>query len=260
MKCREIIRILEEKYPPSCAEEWDNPGLLLGRAEKDVRKILVALDVTDQAVERALEWGADLIVSHHPLIFKGIRQINDGNFLGRRILTLAEHGIACYAMHTNFDVRGMADLNEKQLNLKNTEVLLKTGENQGKPQGIGRIGDLPEPMDPMQLAGYVKQQLKLPAVRCYGKSGEKLVRAAVSGGSGKSVVDVAVAAGARALITGDIDYHTAIDALAQGLVIIDAGHYGTESVFIESVARELSVLLPECRTAAMEIEQPFTVI
>ncbi len=260
MKSEEIIKILEEKYPPSCAEEWDNPGLLLGRRDREVQKILVSLDVTDQAAERAISWGADMIVSHHPLIFRGIKKISDETFLGRRLLTLAEHRIVCYAMHTNFDVRGMAELNARQLRLKNTEVLLITGEYQGRLEGIGRTGDLPEPMEPGRLAEYVKAAMELPAVRCYGKGEKKIRRAAVSGGSGKSVVEEAIAAGAEALITGDIDYHTAIDAAAQGLVIIDAGHYGTESVFIKAVAEELSRQLPDCQVKAMEVEQPFTVI
>ena len=80
MKSEEIIKILEEKYPPSCAEEWDNPGLLLGRRDREVQKILVSLDVTDQAAERAISWGADMIVSHHPLIFRGIKKISDETF------------------------------------------------------------------------------------------------------------------------------------------------------------------------------------
>lgn len=260
MKSEEIIKILEEEYPPSCAEEWDNPGLLVGRRNKEVRKILVTLDVTDQAVSRAVETGADMIVSHHPLIFGGIKKINDETFLGRRILTLAEHGIACYAMHTNFDVRGMAELNEKQLGLKNTEVLFVTGESGGRPEGIGRVGELPEPMELKRLAAHVKERLNLPAVRCYGKKEGTLVRAAVSGGSGKSVVRDAIAAEAEALITGDIDYHTAIDAMAQGLAIIDAGHYGTESIFIPWVTEKLAGLLGDCQVEGMEIEQPFTVI
>ena len=173
---------------------------------------------------------------------------------------MAEHRIVCYAMHTNFDVRGMAELNARQLRLKNTEVLLITGEYQGRPEGIGRTGDLPEPMEPGRLAEYVKAAMELPAVRCYGKGEKKIRRAAVSGGSGKSVVEEAIAAGAEALITVDIDYHTAIDAAAQWLVIIDAGHYGTESVFIKAVAEELSRQLPDCQVKAMEVEQPFTVI
>ncbi|HIV24346.1 MAG TPA: Nif3-like dinuclear metal center hexameric protein [Candidatus Scatomonas pullistercoris] len=260
MKSEEIIRLLEEEYPLSCAEEWDNPGLLVGRRDREVRKLLVSLDVTDQAVQEAVSWGADMIISHHPLIFGEIRKINDENFIGRRILTLAERGIVCYAMHTNFDVRGMADLNSQQLGLQNAQVLLVTGERDGCPEGIGRVGELPRPMRLGELSGLVKKAMGLPALRCYGNEKQVVRRAAVSGGSGKSVVADAVRAGAEVLITGDIDYHTAIDAAAQGLLILDAGHYGTESVFIPYMAQKLTNLLPGCQVKGMEIRQPFSVI
>ncbi len=260
MKCEEIIRILEKDYPLSLAEDWDNPGLLLGRRDRDVKKILVSLDVNDEAVEVALSWGAHMILSHHPLIFGGIKKISDESFLGRRLLALAENGIVCYAMHTNFDVGSMASLNEKQLGLTRSEVLLVTGEQEGIPQGIGRVGELPGPMTLKELAEHVKQTMGLPALRCYGDPARTVHRAAVSGGSGKSVVGHALKAGAEALVTGDIDYHTAMDAAAQGLFILDAGHYGTESVFIPYMVRKLEALLEDCQVKGMEIRQPFSVI
>ncbi len=260
MKCEEIIRLLEKDYPLSCAEEWDNPGLLLGRRDREIRKILVTLDVSDEAVSEALAWEADMIVSHHPLIFGGLKKINDENFIGRRILALAERGIVCYAMHTNFDVRGMADLNEKQLGLKNTEVLLVTGGQEGRPEGIGRVGELPGPMSLGELAARVRASMGLEALRCYGDPGRQVRRAAVSGGSGKSVVGDALRAGAEVLITGDIDYHTAIDAGAQGLSILDAGHYGTEAVFIPYMTEKLRSLQGEAEVRGMEQRQPFSVL
>ena len=260
MKCEEIIQKLEEEFPLSCAEEWDNPGLLVGRRDRDVKKIYATLDVTDEPLAEAVSWGADLIVSHHPMIFGAIRQVNSDTFLGRRILTLAENRVCCYAMHTNFDVRAMADLNERQLGLLNTEVLLKTGENGGVPEGIGRIGRLPQPMALDELAELVKKGMGLPDVRCYGETGRRYGRVAVSGGSGKMVVKDALAAGAEVLVTGDIDYHTAIDAMADGMCIIDAGHYGTEYCFIAYMAERLRGLFPECQVKEAGVSQPFRVV
>ena len=257
MRCEEIIRRLEEEFPLSCAEEWDNPGLLVGRRDSEVEKIYVTLDVTEEPLEDAVSWGADLIVSHHPMIFGSIRQINSDTFLGRKILTLAENRIGCYAMHTNFDVRAMADLNAEQLGLIDAEVLLKTGEDGGAPEGIGRVGRLQNPMTLSELAELVKRQMGLPDVRCYGKDGKLLKRAAVSGGSGKMVVKDALKAGAEVLVTGDIDYHTAIDAMADGMCIIDAGHYGTEYCFISYMAERLRSLFPECRVREAAVRQPF---
>ena len=260
MKCEEIIQGLEQFYPPSCAEEWDNPGLLVGRRSAEVNKIYVTLDVTEEALEEACSWGADLMVTHHPMIFGSIRQVNEDTFLGRRILKLIEHHMGCYAMHTNFDVRGMAELNEKQLGLIHTQVLMQTGEQDGCPEGIGRIGELPVPMTLEKVAEYVKNCMNLPAVRCYGTRTLPVSRVAVCGGSGKSVVKNALAMGAEVMVTGDIDYHTAIDALAEGMHIIDAGHYGTESCFIACAAEKLRQLFPECEIREGKVRQPFQVV
>ena len=103
MKCREIIEILETLAPKSCACDWDNPGLLAGRIDKDVKKILLTLDADDAAVERAKEIGADMLLSHHPLIFKPVKHVSDENFIGRRLVSLIQSDVSYYAMHTNFD-------------------------------------------------------------------------------------------------------------------------------------------------------------
>ena len=110
MKCREIIEILETLAPKSCACDWDNPGLLAGRIDKDVKKILLTLDADDAAVERAKEIGADMLLSHHPLIFKPVKHVSDEDFIGRRLVSLIQSDVSYYAMHTNFDILGMADL------------------------------------------------------------------------------------------------------------------------------------------------------
>ena len=99
MLCREIMDVIERTYPKHAALEWDNVGLLVGRTEKEVRKIYVALDATDEVIDSVIETGADMLVTHHPLIFSGIKQINDDNFIARRVMKLIENGINCYCMH-----------------------------------------------------------------------------------------------------------------------------------------------------------------
>ena len=260
MICEEILKRLEEEYPSSCAEEWDNQGLLVGRRSGKVRKIFVALDVRNETLEEACTWGADLMITHHPLIFESIRKVNEDTFIGQRILKLIEHRISYYAMHTNFDVHGMAELNERQLGLVNARVLMKTGDNKGEPEGIGRVAELLEPMVLTVLAKHVKRCMGLPDIRYYGASELPITKVAVCGGAGKNVVQEALNAGAEALITGDIDYHTAINALAQGLHILDAGHYGTEYCFISYMTDRLSHMFPECQVKGAEVEMPYTVI
>lgn len=260
MKCKEIMKVLEANWPPEYALDWDNVGLLVGRKEKEVRRICVTLDVTDEALEQALEMGADLIISHHPLIFSGIKQINSSTFLGRRILKLAGNDIAYYAMHTNFDVMGMAQLNQASIGLLNPSVLNVTVKEEQREEGIGRVGTLPEEMTLGRFAEYVKERLHLPQVLVYGDTERRVRTAAISGGSGKSAIKPAVAAGAHVLVTGDIDYHTGIDAVADGLAVIDAGHYGTEAVFISYMTEQLQKLFPELEVCGVDISPPFVAV
>ncbi len=269
MRCEEILTRLEHEYPLSCQEDWDNSGLLIGRRNRQVRRVFVALDVTEDTLRQAVDFGADLMITHHPLLFHSVRQITDDTFIGRRIMTLIENDIACYAMHTNFDVAGMAELNEAQLALEEAYVLQVTTENEGVEEGLGRVGFLPREMLLSEAAEYVRRQFSLPAVRCYGLSEYqsipeeeriRIVKAAVCGGSGKSMVERAIEEGAQILVTGDIDYHTAIDALARGLYIIDAGHYGTECGFIDFMVRKLDRLFEDIEVKGARVQQPFTVV
>lgn len=258
LTCREITDRLEQAYPAACAEEWDNVGLLVGRLDAPVENVYIALDLTGENLDEALEWGADLIVTHHPMIFKGMKRVNDQDFIGRKILRLAESHTACYAMHTNFDVLAMADINERLLELKDTRPLYETGmDSQGNPQGIGRIGTLPFPMTLKECARYVKERFGLPSVKAVGDLNRMIHRAAVSGGAGKSMVSYAISGGAQALITGDIDHHTGLDAADQGLCIIDAGHYGTEYFFISHMKDEMERMFSGLQIRCAGINHPF---
>ena len=119
MKCSEWMEKLEKLAPKSLACEWDNPGLLAGRAEKEVKKVLIALDATDDVVDLAVKEQVDFLITHHPLIFHSIKKVNDQDFIGRRLIKLIQADISMYAMHTNFDIapRCMADLAAEKLGL-----------------------------------------------------------------------------------------------------------------------------------------------
>lgn len=238
MKCREIIKILEELAPGRMACEWDNPGLLAGRAEKEVKKILLTVDVDDAAVKKAVEEGVHMIISHHPLIFKPVKHVTDEDFIGRRLVDLIQADISYFAMHTNFDSAPgcMADAVAERLGILDGEPLEEMGVENGIPYGIGKIGRLKEPMTGMELAKAVKEEFRLPFVTVYGSSlweKEPVTRISVCPGSGGSTIKEAIRKNAQVLVTGDIGHHEGIDANAQGLMIIDAGHYGLEHIFIE---------------------------
>ena len=261
MICREIIRKLEEQYPVSLAEEWDNVGLLVGDETADIKKILVALDVTDETVEKAIETGADLIVTHHPLLFKPARRVTMQDHIGRRILKMAAHHISCYAMHTNFDIGGMAYLNAEELELKEDEVLEETGvDEKGQPFGLGRIGNLPREMTASDLARKIKTTYRLEGIRLYGDDSRKVHRLAICSGSGREFISLAREKGADVYVTGDLDYHSAIDGVSDGLILIDAGHYGTEFGFIPFMAGKLHELFPSLAIEQADIKQPYCVV
>lgn len=241
MNCGEWITYLEKLAPEGYACSWDNPGLIAGRYDKEVRKILIALDATDEAVERAAEEQADLLLTHHPLIFTAMKKINDRDFIGRRMLKLIGHDICCYAMHTNFDAAPgcMADLAAAELGLLNAGPLEVMGQTEtGLDYGIGKTGDLPQAMTLRELADLIKEKFRLPFVTVYGAEQQDgpVRRAAMCPGSGKGMAQAAIESGAQVLITGDMGHHDGIDAAAQGLAVIDAGHYGLEHIFVEFMA------------------------
>ena len=245
MKCREIIEKLNQLAPEHIACGWDNPGLLAGRRDKEVKRILAAVDADDAVVEEAIEKGADMLLTHHPLIFKPLKKVNDDDFISRRIVKLIQADISYYAMHTNFDAAPgcMGDLTADRLKLSEREILEPMGfMEDGRPFGIGSVGFLPEEMTVREAAEYVKRVFQLPFVTVYGDDGgSRLVKkAAVCPGAGGSTLENALEKGAQVYITGDMGHHTGIDAAAQGMAVIDAGHFGIEQIFMDFMAEYLS--------------------
>ena len=235
MIAKRLIAQLEKLSPQMFAESWDNSGLLVGRSNKTIKRALVCVDATDEVIDQAVSEKIDMIISHHPLIFKGIKNVTDDDFIGRRIYKLCRHDICLYAMHTNFDVMGMADEAADILDLSNRSVLMPTFEDNICKEGIGRVGMLSNQMTLKELAEYVKEQFHIDKVRVYGDLESNVDIVAISPGSGKGMSSYAIKAGADVLITGDIDHHDGIDAVAKGLAVIDASHYGLEKIFVDYI-------------------------
>ena len=258
--CSIIMESLEQLSAPSFAESWDNVGLLAGRRDKMVHKICIALDATDEVIEEAAAKGADLLLTHHPLIFSAIKRVNTDDFTGRRIVKLLQSDISYYAMHTNFDVMGMADAAADEMRLKERQVLDITYEDEISKEGIGRYGKLPQVMTLEECASYVKEIFHLESVKIYGEPDCAVECAAISPGSGKSMIKPAVAVGAEVLVTGDIEHHEGLDAMAQGLMIIDAGHYGIEKIFVPYMTEYLKREFPRLEVFAAKEKNPFWVM
>lgn len=260
MKVKELTEWLGGNFPAAVAEDWDNVGLLTGDDESEVKHVFLALDLTEAVLDEAVQAGADMIVTHHPMIFSGIKKINNHSFTGRKILTLIQKGIVYYAMHTNYDVLGMADLSADYTKMHDTTVLSVTEEREGEVQGFGRVGKLPREMTLREYAQLVKESLKLNDVKVYGNLDSMVKCAAVCTGSGKSMIKDVIKAGADVYVTGDIDHHTGIDTVAQGLALIDAGHYGTEYIFMDAMKKELTQAFPELKISCAEVKSPYTIL
>ncbi len=257
MTCREIIALLQEQSPEEFACDWDNVGLLVGDFEQRIGKIYIALDATEETIAEAVKEKADLLLTHHPMIFKGLKKVNTQDFTGKRVVKLIQNNISCYAMHTNFDVRGMAELAAERMELIDCAVLDVTCEQGGICEGIGRVGTLPEQMTLEVCVERVKQAYDVDTVKVFGDLGQRVRRAAISPGSGKSVISCALRAGAEVLVTGDIDHHEGIDAADQGLSIIDAGHYGVEKLFIPYMVQYLKSRTDAIEIMGQPVKQPF---
>ncbi len=234
---QEIFKLLNEKAPVAQKMDFDNVGLLVGRSNAPVRRVLAALDITDEVIAEAAEMGAELIVSHHPLFFD-LKAVTDGTWEGQKALTLAERRMAAICMHTNLDA-ALGGVNDALM-----ETLGGTVTGVLEPDtGIGRIGELPGPMDFPAFLAHVKSALDGNGLR-YHDAGRPVKRLAVCGGSGGSDLDLAAAAGCDTYVTADVKYHQFLEAKHLGLNLIDADHFCTENVVVPVLVRWLREAFP----------------
>lgn len=239
---KEVYDFLQEKAPFEFQLGFDNAGFLVGRGDREVTKILVALDITEDVAKEAADIGAQLIVAHHPVIWGGAKSVTDETSTGRKLLTLIEHGVAAICAHTNLDAvaDGVNDALAKTLGLTNIDQLKQDGvDGQGRPYGIGRVGTLTgEIKSCAQFAAAVKDMLGSNGVR-YVDAGKPVHKVAVGGGSCSDMMDDALAKGCDTFVTADVKYDGFLEARAKGLNLIDAGHYPTENVICPVLAQWL---------------------
>lgn len=260
MKVKELTDWLDNRYPAEMAEHWDNVGLLVGDDGEEVNHVFLALDLTETTLDEAAAAGADMIITHHPMIFEGQKKINNHSFTGRRILKLIRSGIQYYAMHTNYDVLGMAKLSADYLQLADCEVLAVTAQTEHGEEGFGRVGNLPHKMTLKECGEFVKKALELNDVKVYGDPDKIVEKAAVCTGSGKSMIPEVLVKGADVYVTGDIDHHTGIDTVAGGLAVVDAGHYGTEYIFMNAMEKVLRENFPSLHITCAKVKSPYMIL
>ncbi|MBQ8004680.1 MAG: Nif3-like dinuclear metal center hexameric protein [Oscillospiraceae bacterium] len=238
IKVSDIFNTLEVAAPCRLAEEYDNPGFLVGRKNAEVTKVLVALDITEKIVAEAVETGAELIVAHHTVIFRSRKCVTDEDVCGSVLLALIENKISAICMHTNLDSAegGVNDVLAEKLGVKNTRVLAPGKEEN---TGIGRWGELPEKMPLSDFLAVVCRVLDTSGVR-YHDAGKTVKKVAVGGGSCGDFIPLAVTLGCDTIVTADIKHNEFLDAAALGINAIDAGHFATENIICPRICEIIS--------------------
>ena len=247
-RIKDVINVIEDFAPLSIQESWDNSGLCIGSPESEVSSVLLGLDCTEQLVDEAIACGADLIVTHHPLIFSGLKKISPDDPTGAAVIKAISNGISIYAAHTNVDkvISGVSGAMAARLGLADVSVLDEDGDG----TGLGVVGNLPEPMGAEDVIALVKERFALKMMRSSRPLGQKISRVAMCGGSGGSLIGAARRSGAQLYISGDISYHNFFTP--EGFMIMDIGHYESE---IEIVDILFSLLRKNFPTFAVRITQ-----
>lgn len=279
-----ITEKLEQLAPKAAACDWDNPGLLVGRSDREVSRIYVALDASCAVVDAAIDAGCDLIVTHHPIIFRGVKSINDQSALGLKLLDLIRNDVSVFSMHTNFDScpGGMADIVCAALGLRKTGLMEPTGflpkntqngaaeglqlrvvETEGDVNpdayGIGFTAELPELLSAAELAARVKACFGLPFVQYYD-AGMPIRRIACCPGSGRGELKEVLSLGVDAFLSGDMGHHEGLDLCEEGISLLDAGHYGLEHIFVHYIAGFLRTQFPEAEIVEEELHFPAQIV
>jgi dinuclear metal center YbgI/SA1388 family protein len=238
MKVKEIIAAIEEFAPLSLQEGWDNSGLCIGTPEDEVHGVLVGFDCTPELIDEAVAKGCDLVVTHHPLLFNGLKRIAAGDPVCDAVIKAVRAGVAVYAAHTTADkvIAGVSGAMARRLGLRDVVLM----EDEGG-YGFGAVGTLPHPMTGEEAIAYVKEKFGLKVVRA-SRPVEKVEKVAVCGGSGSSEIGAARAAGAQLYISGDISYHHFFTP--EGFMLMDIGHFESEVDIVGILCKVISEKFP----------------
>jgi dinuclear metal center YbgI/SA1388 family protein len=247
------VAFLEKLAPARLAEEWDNVGLLVGRRGQAVAKAMTCLTITPQSAAEAIEGGAGLVVTHHPLPFAALRRLTDETTAGRLILELAAAQAAVYSAHTAFDsaAEGINQRLAAGLGLRGIVPLALHAEGQGS----GRWGWLADPLGLAELASRLKTFLSLPRLQLVGRPDKPVRTVAVACGAAGELLDAARGNGCDAMVLGEARFHTCLDAEAAGIGLLLPGHFASERFAVECLAEVLARQFPDLQVWASHREQ-----
>lgn len=242
MKAKYIIESMEKWAKPDFIDNWDNTGFQIGNKDKIINKILIALDLDRIVLNKAIEDNYDMIITHHPLIFKPLKSITSNNYGDKLIIDIIKNDIVVYSAHSNLDLaeNGVNDILASILNITSTKPLTEEGNG----IGYGRIGSIEE-ISVLDFINFTKEKLEAKDLIVYGDINKKVTRVAVCGGSGSDFISDVHRLGGEVYVTGDIKYHDAQLAVQLGITLIDAGHFNTEKIILPIIKEYLIKTLDE---------------
>ena len=240
MKVKDITAVIEEFAPLSVQESWDNSGLLIGPPDDEVTGVLVGFDCTPELVDEAVSRGCNMVVTHHPLIYKGVKRISGQDPVGAAIIKAVRAGVAVYAAHTTADkvIGGVSYDMASKLGLVNVSFL----EPDAADAGLGCVGEFPVPMTSEEAMKHVRKAFGLAVIKHSKPVSGLISRVAVMGGSGGSEIAAAMASGAQLYVTGDISYHNFFTP--DGFMVMDIGHFESEVGIVDIFLSKIRKIFP----------------
>ncbi|MDO4710969.1 MAG: Nif3-like dinuclear metal center hexameric protein [Peptostreptococcaceae bacterium] len=250
MNVKEITKLLDASLKKEIAMSWDNVGLLVGRENKEVSKIFLALELTQEVLDEAEEKECDMIIVHHPLIFSGLRSvIQNGHNL---VYSLIQKDISLYATHTNFDMipDGLNDHFAQQIGAEN----ITTIPEENSSEALLRLFEIKK--QPLKdFVSMLKKVFSLEVIRLIGESEKQIGKVGIVTGAGSDYIDIAFAQGADLFVTGDLKYHQAMDVIAKNRTVLDVGHFETEKIFSEAMEFYIKKHIPQLKDLSIERSQ-----
>ena len=243
MKLKEITNIIEQWAPLNWAEDFDNVGLLVGDSSSIVNKAIITIDTLENVIEEAIENNCDLIISFHPIIFDGLKKVNNKNYVERVIAKAIKNNINIYSIHTNLDnhPEGVNFQISKYLELNKTKILIPKIDFDG---GMGMIGELNKPISEKDFLNFIKNKMRVKMIKHSDFINKKIKKIAVLGGSGSFAIEDAIKAGADCFVTADLKYHDYFKA-ENKILLIDMGHYESEQYTKELILNFLRKKIPK---------------
>lgn len=257
LELKQIIKFLEDFVPLELAEEWDNVGLLVGDDSAEIERVMTCLTITPDVVGEAIQTNSNLIVAHHPMMFRAVNKLTSRSIEGKMLLDLIQNRIAVYSPHTAFDSAAKGINQQLAEDLGLTDIApIRSIDHERLPaeSGSGRYGELVEPISLNELLEKTKQVMNVPHLQYVGELDRSITKVAVACGAAAEYLGDATQLGCEVLITGEARFHGCLEARSTGMSLIVAGHYATERPAVEALAKILDQSFSEIEVLPSQVE------